>query len=291
MNQPHKRKFVSDVNERVTKQLKKSEGNTVKQKAIHQAKKQGHGASFKDNLKQLGKTAQFISSPFTVNAKSISKRILKSGTQPNQKGGLKNIQSVNESFHDSDYYKYAIFSDGAYKKNHDEQENVLSELGDNHGWTLDKDHSHEHTSVYYNNDEVVIAYRGTANLTGDLLSDAAIAVGMEANNGRFKKSEKEFLDIASKYADKKITTTGHSLGGSIAKHVQGKYTDIVDETHIFNAGSGFNTAIDPTLNNSVHSHHILGDPISALGTHNAHNVHVYKPKKANVHSLSNFTQK
>jgi putative lipase involved disintegration of autophagic bodies len=51
----------------------------------------------------------------------------------------------------------------------------------------------------------------------DVGTDLSVAVGKEASTGRFRDSEALFLRTREKYPDTEIVTTGHSLGGGMAK--------------------------------------------------------------------------
>lgn len=208
----------------------------------------------------------------------------------------KKPKATNEKLKDSDYYKYAVMSNGAYKKGPKEKMAELGVLGSDHGWSLDNSLSSKHQTIYHHKDrnEVVVAYRGTKCedgiikcFTGDIGTDIAIAVGFEHKTKRFQRSEDEFMKIMDKYGESnRVTLTGHSLGGSIARHIQSKMPEMVDEVHMFNAGTGIANSTE--LDENVHSHHILNDPLSMLGAKNHHNMHFYDMDGDNPHSLENF---
>jgi hypothetical protein len=161
-------------------------------------------------------------------------------------------------------------------------------------YRLDRRLSNDHQHVYVNKKEkkVITAYRGTSkkDMSNDLFTDAAIAIGFESKTGRFKKAVSSFERIASKYDGYHHTLTGHSLGGSIARHVRAsEFGDIVDEVHMFNPGSGLGNYFGRSgTEEGVHGHYIAGDPISMLGWGGETNTHVYKPSGANVHTIENF---
>jgi uncharacterized ferredoxin-like protein len=195
--------------------------------------------------------------------------------------------------------QYASMASAAYKPEAERIASMTEQLGENHGWELMNALSHDKTSVFKNDTkkEAVISFRGTAGgkgvkefLTGDLGTDLAIVAGVEGDTGRFKKSEKEFLKVVKHFQknnpDYKIITTGHSLGGAVARHIHKKYNDLVDETHMWNAGTSL--ATDTTLDDTVHSHHVATDPISFFGIQNHHNVHFYKKSEKLSHFMDNF---
>ena len=137
---------------------------------------------------------------------------------------LKQTVKVNES------NPFARMSQLAYNTNFDEvDKNILDA-----GYSVDRELSNPNAIVFKKgNDEAVIAYRGTnpSNLD-DLHADAHIAVG-----SRKHKRFNEAVDLAKKTQQKykKVKTTGHSLGGTQALHVN-KLTGL--DAIAYNPGSG-----------------------------------------------------
>jgi putative lipase involved disintegration of autophagic bodies len=72
----------------------------------------------------------------------------------------------------------------------------------------------------------------------DLLSDAAILFGAEKHDKRFKDSNQHFQQVKDKYKDFQLDTTGHSLGGQLAKYVTDNNLDKVNTNVNFSRGSG-----------------------------------------------------
>ena len=72
------------------------------------------------------------------------------------------------------------------------------------------------------NNEYILAVRGTrpTNIS-DLISDEQILVG--ANVNRFDKIDKIYTSLRAQNPNAKITITGQSLGGYVAKHLADKY--------------------------------------------------------------------
>lgn len=72
------------------------------------------------------------------------------------------------------------------------------------------------------NNDYILAVRGTrpTNIS-DLISDEQILVG--ANVNRFDKIDKVYSSLRAQNPNSKITVTGHSLGGYVAKHLATKY--------------------------------------------------------------------
>ena len=72
----------------------------------------------------------------------------------------------------------------------------------------------------------------------DLVSDAAIAFGMEKHDKRFKQADDHFKKVSEKYKDYSIDTTGHSLGGQLSKYVNDKNKGKVEKNITFSRGTG-----------------------------------------------------
>ena len=154
--------------------------------------------------------------------------------------------------------------------------------------------------VFANNEgHAVVAFRGTdlkrpKNAWRDLLTDAAVLFGKQERTPRFMKSEQVIHDAMSKY--KRVTATGHSLGGSQSVHVA---RQLGIEAHSFNPGYSLPDVVrsfkDRIFGNTRHIKHTNNvyttsfDPIS-MASHLALNAHVHRvnPKEKNPHSLRNF---
>jgi hypothetical protein len=137
---------------------------------------------------------------------------------------------------------YGVLSKLAYKKHAGEIQKGLPQ-----GYQLDEANSTRETKVYYNPEtkKAVVAYRGTdlrdpKRFFKDLKSDFNIAIGKESKDKRFKEAEREFKKISHKYKGMgySLDTTGHSLGGQIANHVNKTHKGEVEENLSFSRGSG-----------------------------------------------------
>ena len=141
--------------------------------------------------------------------------------------------------------RYAVLSSVAYDnyKNLDKAEKHLNkylpkhelipELSDGYSSTIIKKRQN-------NPDEIIVAYKGTSNLTDVAVDVAQIATGSPVEKlggvatGYFKIAQDKFDSVKAKYPNADITTTGHSLGGSLAYYI-GKTNNV--KSYIYNAGS------------------------------------------------------
>ena len=169
--------------------------------------------------------------------------------------------------------RYAVLSSVAYnlyntdyeKANKNMKEllplhDIDEELSDGYSSVIVKPHANKPN-------DVIISYRGTQNLT-DLAVDAAqIATGSPLeklgglNTGYFRLAQDKYNSVKDKYPNANITTTGHSLGGSLGYYI-GKKNDV--RSYIFNAGSSPLDAVTDTglihTDNNVSTHyHVSGD--------------------------------
>lgn len=200
------------------------------------------------------------------------------GTQEVKRSSAKDLR-------ESPYFKFAAMSSAAYQGTNEQKLETLGKhLGENHTWNLNPSFTHRKTSVFHNHDtkEAVVAFRGTKCengaidcLTGDLGTDIALAVGLEHRTGRFKNSLQEFDTINTYYKNMgyTVSTTGHSLGGSLARYVHQEREGQIEEAHMFNPGTslGGNTK----LADGAFSHHVANDPVSLLGISKDPHVIVY----------------
>lgn len=144
-----------------------------------------------------------------------------------------------------DTMQYKKFAELGYASVNDSDK--IHKTLDGTGYHLDPSLSHDESKVFVNpkTKQVTIAYRGTAlnkkSRMKDLLSDWAITTGTEKKNRRFQQSAHHFNDVLNKYEKDGYTfnTTGHSLGGQIAKHVNDKYRGKVKDNVVFSRGTGF----------------------------------------------------
>ena len=138
----------------------------------------------------------------------------------------------------ADANKYKTFASLAYKKH---AGNIEAGLKDT-GYHLDNELSDREHKVFYNpaSKKAAVAYRGTdmrdpKRIWSDLKSDFNIMLGREKHDKRFKNANSQFQKAAEKYKKQGYTldTTGHSLGGALATHVNRSNPNQVQENLSF----------------------------------------------------------
>ena len=144
------------------------------------------------------------------------------------------------------------------------------------GYELDSSNTDKDVLTAKRGDNIHINYTGT-NIESprDILSDAALAVGLQSKNKQFSDRRKKTRDIMRQYGDDKdYSLGGHSLGGSIALNTMKESKSIrdrVSKVHVFNPGITplFNNSIKvdksikKELDKKVTIHRVKGDVVSA----------------------------
>jgi hypothetical protein len=142
--------------------------------------------------------------------------------------------------------RYAILASSSYetyKHGSDKSETMIQKLLPN--YTIDKNLSNDLSTTIVNvkadgTRDVIISYRGTQTLTDIGVDVFQIATGSPIEKlggipiGRFKTSQNKYDAVKLTYPNANITTTGHSLGSSIANYI-GKTNNI--KSYGFNSGS------------------------------------------------------
>jgi hypothetical protein len=114
--------------------------------------------------------------------------------------------------------------------------NEAEQIGLDNGYLLDKELSNRKHRVYTDkHDNSIIAFTGTRTI-GDVITDGLLAVGLGDLTHRFSESTNLVKKVKNKYAHNPIITIGHSLGGTLAEHVN--KTGLVDKTITVNKGVG-----------------------------------------------------
>lgn len=95
--------------------------------------------------------------------------------------------------------------------------NAGAETAAKQGFTMDRELSNRKQKVYTDaNKNPHVVFTGTRTL-GDVVTDAALAVGLGRFTQRFADSKKIVQKVKQKYG-KDVTASGHSLGGSLAEY-------------------------------------------------------------------------
>ena len=98
---------------------------------------------------------------------------------------------------------------------------IKTALGDDHS-LVPEFSDNDAITIKRPNNEYILAVRGTRPTNvSDLISDEQILVGGNVN--RFDKVEKVYTSLRAQNPNSKITVTGHSLGGYVAKSIADKY--------------------------------------------------------------------
>ena len=137
----------------------------------------------------------------------------------------------------------SVLSNAAYTYNDtgEDAEQTLKEIEEYglEGYTIDKELSDDESVVFFNpeGDEITLSIRGTDPNKfdpEDWMANALIISGSDTTTERFYGETDKLKKIIEKYPDKKIKTTGHSLGGNISYKLA---RDFNIEGHHFNAGA------------------------------------------------------
>ena len=105
--------------------------------------------------------------------------------------------------------------------NQETTKQITSYLGDGHA-LVPEFSDRDALTIKRPNGDYILAVRGTrpTNIS-DLISDEQILLGTNVN--RSDKIEKVYLGLRGQNPNSKITLTGHSLGGYVAKDIADKY--------------------------------------------------------------------
>jgi len=144
------------------------------------------------------------------------------------------------------------------------------------GYKLDKANTDKDVLTAKRGNNVHINYTGTnINSPRDIISDVALATGVQRINPQFKERRQKTRNIMRQYGDDiDYSLGGHSLGGSIALNTLSQSKSIrdrVSKVDVFNPGytKAFNESIKVDkpvkrqLDKKVTVHRVKGDIVSA----------------------------
>ena len=179
------------------------------------------------------------------------------------------------------------------------------------GYELDSTNSNKDVLTAKRGNNIHINYSGTnINSPRDIISDAALATGVQRINPQFTDRRRKAREIMRQYGDDKdYSLGGHSLGSSIALNTLKQSKSIRDRTkvaHLFNPGytKAFHESvkvdkpIKRELDKKVNIHRVKGDIVSAHANKETAfgNLFEYTHKDKNAdlsdkHSLETFMEK
>ena len=168
------------------------------------------------------------------------------------------------------HYRYQV------GENRERQDNYAKRKLGRLGYNLDSANTNKDVLTATRGDNVHINFTGTnVNNPRDLLSDVALATGVQRSNQDFTNRRKKTRDIMRQYGDNKdYSLGGHSLGSSHALNMLSQSKSIRDRVktaHLFNPGYTlpFHNSIKVDketkrqLDKKVNIHRVRGDVVSA----------------------------
>jgi len=168
------------------------------------------------------------------------------------------------------HYRYQV------GENRERQDNYAKRKLGRLGYNLDSANTNKDVLTATRGDNVHINFTGTnVNNPRDLLSDVALATGVQRSNQDFTNRRKKTRDIMRQYGDDKdYSLGGHSLGSSHALNMLSQSKSIRDRVktaHLFNPGYTlpFHNSIKVDketkrqLDKKVNIHRVRGDVVSA----------------------------
>ena len=176
------------------------------------------------------------------------------------------------------------------------------------GYELDPFNTDKDVLTAKKGNNIHINYTGTdVSNPRDILSDVALAVGLQSKNKQFSDRRKKTREIMRNYGDDKdYSLGGHSLGGSIALNTMKESKSIRDrvkKVHVFNPGytKPFHESLKvdkqtkKDLDKKINIHRVKGDIVSAHANKETAfgNLFEYKADKdadlTDKHALDTFT--
>jgi hypothetical protein len=103
------------------------------------------------------------------------------------------------------------------------------QIGNKYGLILDSSLSNSEQKVFVDSKgNPTIAYTGSRKIK-DIFTDGLLALGLEKYSTRFRNAKETIDNVKRKYANRPVTTLGHSLGGSLAEYAGGNKIITIDK--------------------------------------------------------------
>lgn len=124
--------------------------------------------------------------------------------------------------------------------------------GDVGQYEYDRALSDDNTAVWHNHTARLthVSHRGSTTAYDWGVSDAQVGLGLESHGARFKKSVKKTNDAHEQHGYD-VTSSGHSLGGSVTSHV----TEQLGNNAWYRGGTTFNSGVSQLGQGSSLSSH------------------------------------
>ena len=170
--------------------------------------------------------------------------------------------------------------DASYKQNL-----PAEQIGYNNGYRMDKKLSNHEQKVFIDKDDnPTVVFTGSNKLSDWLITNPAIALGLQHKTSRFQNADKLIQDVRNKYKGE-LTAVGHSLGGKLTEHIK------ADKKYTINKAVGLGD-IGRTVRHNQTDIRTTTDPVSILSKTQKHKgkfieipSNIYKPIEAHKYNF------
>jgi hypothetical protein len=153
------------------------------------------------------------------------------------------------------------------------------------GYRYLPEYSDTENAVYVNNSgDILFSVRGTANANDAATTWVPIAFSTLKTTDRYKRDIELAERVMKQYPNANITFTGHSMGGSIATLLGGRYSANVVA---FNPGVGLLNETDGSPNSMI-TYKTYGDPVSNARSETG-TTYYLTSSSLNKHSIDSMT--
>ena len=131
----------------------------------------------------------------------------------------------------------------------------------NYGYNYDSRFSNDNQQVYFNpkREKLLFSVAGTHNLK-DVGTDVYLAAGKLKDTSRYQEADKALKEAKALYNPRKVSVTGHSLGGTISSYI----AQPTDKVLTLNKGVTLRQGYRP----NEKAYRTSGDLVSVLGVRN-----------------------